>query len=96
MNTNLIHNTIGENSLYLDPTTLEEIRRFIETFVGDAWQVNPKLCIFACTAIVCECKKVPAVQTNLQVPFGLSIEKAMRYYKEISKDEFLSTVISLT
>jgi hypothetical protein len=53
MNTTLISNTISEISLYLDPITLEEIRIFIETFLGNSWEINPKLYIYVCTAIVC-------------------------------------------
>lgn len=73
MNANLIYSTMGEISLYLDPTTLDEIKKFIDTFIGDAWQVNPKLCIYVCAAIVCECKRMPAIQTHSQVPYGLNV-----------------------
>jgi hypothetical protein len=53
MNTKLIYNAATQISLYLDEVTLEEIKKFIETFLGDSWQANPKLWIYICTAIVC-------------------------------------------
>lgn len=67
----------------------------METFLGETWQSNPRLHIYACTAIVCECKKIPAILSRVHVPFGFSVEKMMRYCHDIPKEEFINTIISL-
>jgi lantibiotic modifying enzyme len=52
MNTSQIYAALSEISIYLDESILEEIKKFIETFIGDSWQNNPKLCIYISTAVV--------------------------------------------
>lgn len=57
MNTTFIYSTLSEISIYLDEPTLEEIKKFIDTFIGDSWQINQRLFIYVSTAVVGECRR---------------------------------------
>ena len=85
----MIRNAIDSTALNLDPDTITDVVNFISTFVGTNSRIEIAT-IYACMAIVCECKKMPSAYGRMLVPTGLTIEKIMNCVVDISKEEFFS------
>lgn len=91
MSESMIAQAIGSTALNLDPDTVRDVASFVRTFLGETSKIDlPK--IYACTAIVCECKKMPAVGEPTFVNSGLTIEKIMGNLQGTPKEEFFSLI----